>query len=64
MDGEKYLFPICQLRLTLAGAQWHLYWMRKFGAWWPYPLPNAGQSHALKARLEQVLEDEFGCFWI
>ncbi len=64
MDGEKYLFPICQLRLTLAGVQWHLYWMRKFGAWWPYPLPKARQSHALKARLEQVLEDKFGCFWI
>ena len=62
-NGEKYLFPICQLRLTLASNQWHLYWMRKFDAWWPYPLPNRGRKHTLKARLQQVLEDEFGCFW-
>jgi hypothetical protein len=63
MSGEKYLFPICQLRLTTASNQWHLYWMRKFDAWWPYPLPERGRKHTLKARLQQVLDDEFGCFW-
>ena len=63
MDGEEYLFPTCQLRLTLTTNQWHLYWMRKFNAWWPYPLPKAGHRYTLKARLQQVLEDEDGCFW-
>jgi len=63
MNGEKYLFPICQLRLTVSGRQWHLYWMRKFDAWWPYPLPKKERKHTLKARVQQVLEDEFGCFW-
>ena len=63
MSGEKYLFPICQLRLTVASNQWHLYWMRAFDAWWPYSLPKTGPKHTLKARLQQVLEDEFGCFW-
>jgi hypothetical protein len=63
MNGDKYLFAICQLRLTLTSRQWHLYWMRKFDAWWPYPLPERGRKHTLKARIQQVLEDEWGCFW-
>ena len=63
MNGDRYLFPICQLRLTLTTRQWHLYWMRKFDAWWPYPLPKRGRKHTLRARIQQVLEDEFGCFW-
>ena len=62
-NGDKYLFPICEFRLTLASNQWHLYWMRKFDAWWPYPLPERGRKFTLKARLQQVLEDQFGCFW-
>ena len=63
MNGDKYLFPICQLRLTVASRQWHLYWMRKFDAWWPYPLPKTGRKFALKARIQQMLEDDYGCFW-
>ena len=62
-NGDKYLFPICQFRLTLDGRQWHLYWMRKFDAWWPYPSPERGRKYTLKARLQQMLEDEYGCFW-
>ncbi len=61
--GDKYLFPICQFRLTLADRQWHLYWRRKFDAWWPYSPPQTGQKHTLRARVQQVIEDEFGCFW-
>jgi hypothetical protein len=63
MNGDLYLFPICQLRLTLATRQWHLYWMRAFDAWWPYPLPERGRKYALKARVQQVLDDEHGCLW-
>jgi len=63
MNGDRYLFSICQFRLTLDSAHWHLYWMRKFDAWWPYPLPARGQRFALRSRLQQVLEDEDGCFW-
>jgi hypothetical protein len=63
MNGDRYLFAICQLRMTLATRQWHLYWMRKFDAWWPYPLPEAGRKFTLRARMQQVLEDEWGCFW-
>jgi len=33
----------------------------KFDAWWPYPLPERGHKYALKARIQQVLEDEWGC---
>jgi hypothetical protein len=63
-NGDRYLFPVCQLRLTLATRQWHLYWTRKFDAWWPYPLPERGRKHTLNARIQQVLEDEWGCFWV
>ena len=62
-NGEKHFFAICQLRLTVASMHWHLYWMRSFDAWWPYPLPKQGRRHTLRARMQQVLEDEFGCFW-
>jgi hypothetical protein len=63
-NGEKYLFPVCQFRLTLEEHMWHLYWMRKFDAWWPYPPPEIGKTRfTLRARLQQVLDDEYGCFW-
>jgi hypothetical protein len=63
MNGDRYLFAICQLRLTLASQQWHLYWMRKFDAWWPYPPSETGRRFTLKARLQEVLEDVDGCFF-
>ena len=63
MTGEEYLFAICQFRLSLSTNRWHLYWMRKFDAWWPYSPPEAGRKHTLRARLQQVLDDEYGCFW-
>ena len=63
MNGDRYLFAICQFRLTLATGQWHLYWMRKFDAWWPYPLPESGRRFTLRARMEQVLQDRWGCFF-
>jgi hypothetical protein len=62
--GDKYLFPVAQFRLTMASRQWRLYWMRKFDAWWPYSLPQKGRRYTLKARVQQVVEDEFGCFWV
>ena len=63
-SGESFLFAICQLRLTLADNHWHLYWMRKFDAWWPYSLPLTGRKFTLRARMQQVLDDEYGCFWV
>jgi len=63
MNGDKYLFAICQLRLMMADNRWHLYWMRKFDAWWPYSPPSTGRKYSLRARVQQVLEDEYGCFW-
>jgi len=63
IDGDRYLFPICQFWLTLKGKMWHLYWMRKFDAWWPYPPSPARHRYTLKARIEQLLLDEDGCFW-
>jgi hypothetical protein len=63
-NGEEFLFRICQFRLTLEGMKWHLYWMRKFDAWWPYSLPRRGRRFTLRARLQQVLDDEYGCFWV
>lgn len=61
--GDKFLFAVCQFRLTVASNQWHLYWMRQFDAWWPYSPPQQGRKYTLKARARQVIEDEFGGFW-
>ncbi len=61
--GDKYLFPICQFRVSLEPRQWHLYWMRKFDAWWPYAPPERGRQDTLNARVQQVITDEWGCFW-
>jgi hypothetical protein len=63
MDGVEYLFAICQLRLTMETNQWYLYWRRKFDAWWPYSAPTHGRKYTLRARVQQVLDDEYGCFW-
>lgn len=63
-NGDRYLFPVCQFRLTLKDRKWHLYWMRKFDAWWPYPPSQSGRRFTLQARLQQVLVDEDGCFWV
>jgi hypothetical protein len=60
---DKYLFAICQFRLTTDPNRWHLYWMRKFDAWWPYSPPQAGRKYTLRARIQQLIEDEDGCFW-
>jgi len=43
---------------------WTDEWMRKFDAWWPYSPPRSGRKYALEARIQQVLEDEYGCFWV
>jgi len=63
-NGEEYLFNVCQFRLTVEKNFWHLYWMRKFNAWWPYSAPEFGANRfGLAARLRQVCKDENGCFW-
>ena len=61
--GEHYLFPVAQFRLTVTSNHWHLYWMRKFDAWWPYEPPARGHKYSLKARAQQILANEYGCFW-
>jgi len=38
--------------------------MRKFDAWWPYVLPETGRKFTLRARMQQVLDDWDGCFWV
>ena len=63
INGDTFLFAVCQFRLTLTTQQWHLYWMRKFDAWWPYSLPESGPKYTLRARLKQLFEDADGCFW-
>lgn len=63
MNGDRYLFAVCQFRLTLESGHWHLCWMRKFDAWWPYPPPDRGRRFTLRTRLQQVMDDEYGCFW-
>ena len=64
-NGDRYLEPVCQLRVTLATRHWHLYWLRKFDAWWPYPPPDEGPDRpGLGDRLQQVLDDVDGCFWV
>lgn len=61
--GDNFLFPVAQLRLTLKSNRWHLYWMRKFDAWWPYSPPPGGRKYTLKTRVQQIVEDRDGCFW-
>ena len=63
MDSDIFLFAVRQFRLTLATHQWHLYWMRKFDAWWPYSLPESDPKFTLNARLKQLFEDVYSCFW-
>ncbi|MCK4314690.1 MAG: DUF3024 domain-containing protein [Anaerolineae bacterium] len=53
------MFAICQLRLTIASNQWYLYWMRKFDAWWPYPLPKTGTN---STRIHTDETDSHGFF--
>lgn len=63
MDGTEYLFAICQFRRTDETNQWHLCWMRKFEAWWPYSLPEQGRRVTLWTRVQQVPDDDWVCFW-
>jgi hypothetical protein len=62
-NGDYFLMPCCQLRWTSAGNLWHLYWMRKFHAWWPYPPSATGHRFSLAARIRQLITDPDGCFW-
>lgn len=33
----------------------------RIDAWWPYSLPERNRKHTLKTRIQQVLEDVWGC---
>ena len=59
-SGDKYLFRICQFRLTLADNHWHFYWMRKFDAWWPYDPPETGRKFTLRARVHRCWKTSMG----
>jgi hypothetical protein len=52
---------VFQVRYTDFDNRWHLYWMRKFGKWWPYvpkkPIFTIGDC------IREVDEDSWGCFW-
>jgi hypothetical protein len=50
-----------RVRYTDYDNRWHLYWMRKFGQWWPY-VPRQ-PVYTIDDCIREVKEDAFGCFW-
>lgn len=52
---------IFQVRYTDYDNRWHLYWMRKFGKWWPY-VPKK-PVYTIEDCIREVENDAWGCFW-
>ena len=52
---------VLQVRYTDFDNRWHLYWMRKFGKWWPY-VPKK-PVFTIEDCIKEVDVDAWGCFW-
>lgn len=52
---------VLQVRYTDFDNRWHLYWMRKFGKWWPY-VPKR-PIFTIEDCIREVDADAWGCFW-
>ena len=52
---------VFQVRYTDFDNRWHLYWMRKFGKWWPY-VPKKPVV-TINDCIKEVDADGWGCFW-
>jgi hypothetical protein len=52
---------IFQVRYTDFDNRWHLYWMRKFGKWWPYVTKKP--IFTIEDCIRELNEDAWGCFW-
>lgn len=52
---------VFRVRYTDFDNRWHLYWMRKFGKWWPY-IPKK-PVFIIEDCIREVNEDVCGCFW-
>ena len=52
---------VFQVRYTDFDNRWHLYWMRKFGKWWPY-VPKK-PVFTIEDCIREVDKDVWGCFW-
>jgi hypothetical protein len=52
---------VFQVRYTDFDNRWHLYWMRKFGKWWPY-VPKK-PVFTIEDCIKEVDADAWGCFW-
>lgn len=52
---------VFQVRYTDFDNRWHLYWMRKFGKWWPY-VPKK-PVFTIEDCIREVEADAWGCFW-
>jgi len=52
---------IFRVRYADFDNRWHLYWMRKFGKWWPY-IPKK-PIFTVEDCIREVEADAWGCFW-
>ncbi len=59
--SQTSCIEIFQVRYTDFDNRWHLYWMRKFGKWWPYDPKKP--IFTVKNCIREVDEDVWGCFW-
>ena len=53
--------PFVQFRYTDFDNQWHMYWHRASGKWWPY-VPMK-EIHAIEDCLAELEADPHGCFF-
>jgi len=53
--------PFVQLRYTDFDGQWHMYWHRASGKWWPY-VPMK-EIHSIKDCLTELEADPHHCFF-
>jgi len=59
--GERILLEIAKLKYVRVRNEWHLYWKRASGKWWPYE-PHSS-SKTLAATIKEIDVDSNGCFF-
>jgi hypothetical protein len=60
-QSKTSCIEVFQVRYTDFDNRWHLYWMHKFGKWWPY-VPKK-PVFTIEDCIREVEADAWGCFW-
>ena len=60
-SGEKTEMGVAKLTYIRSRKIWKVYWLRASGKWFRYDTETVIRS--LRACLEIVDHDEYGCFW-